>query len=155
MRFNNTEKILEKRYFISGFLKLDDPALEVPGNAGLKDIVMALRWVKSNIGSFFGDPNNITVFGESAGSAAVQYLLASPLAEGLFQKGIMQSGSCFNPWASGHQNNELYSQILNLEVVDEKKILESLQQLPAEELLVNFQNKLNYVRLFTFDTLDL
>jgi len=57
---------------------------DVPGNAGLKDIVMALRWVKQNIGAFGGDPDKVCIFGESAGGAAVQYLLLSPMAKGLF-----------------------------------------------------------------------
>lgn len=56
----------------------------------------------------------------------------------------MQSGSVFNPWANGHQDNELYSQILNLNTSDDKTILETLSQLSAEELL-SFQVKLNYV----------
>lgn len=142
--FKQNKKFSITRFKISGFLKFDDPALEVPGNAGLKDIVLALRWVKANIKHFLGDPNNVTIFGESAGSAAVQYLILSPLAKGLFHKAIMQSGSVFNPWANGHQDNELYSQILNLNTSDEKTILETLSQLSAEELL-NFQVKLNYV----------
>ncbi|KAK7870481.1 hypothetical protein R5R35_000753 [Gryllus longicercus] len=80
-----------------GFLSLDSP--EVPGNAGMKDMVMALRWVKDNIASFGGDPENVTIFGESAGGAAVHYLVLSPLANGLFRRAIAQSGSALCPWA--------------------------------------------------------
>lgn len=128
----------------SGFLKLDDPSLEIPGNAGLKDIILALRWVKSNIHHFNGDPNNVTIFGESAGSAAVQYVLLSPLSKGLYHKAIMQSGSAFNPWAVGNQRNEFYSEVLNLKTTDEEEILQALQALSVEELL-EFQEKLNDV----------
>lgn len=66
-----------------GFLSLDDPLLGVPGNAGLKDMVMALKWVQENISQFCGDPNNVTIFGESAGAAAVHFLMLSPMAKGL------------------------------------------------------------------------
>lgn len=110
---------------------------------------MALRWVKSNIHHFHGDPNNITVFGESAGSAAIHYLILSPLSKGLFHKAIMQSGSVFNPWASGKQKNELYAQVLNLKTVDEEEILKALQALSVKELL-EFQEKLNDVSVKNF-----
>lgn len=53
-----------------------------PGNQGLKDQVMALQWVKKNIENFGGDPNNVTLFGESAGAAAVHYLVLSPMTKG-------------------------------------------------------------------------
>lgn len=137
-------------YATLGFLKLDDPSLEVPGNAGLKDIILALHWVKFNIHNFNGDPNNITIFGLSAGSAAVQYLLLSPLSKGLFHKAIMQSGSAFNPWARGHQRNEQYAQLLDLKTANEKDILDSLQELSSEQLLL-FQEKLNDVGGSIFD----
>lgn len=119
----------------------------MPGNAGLKDVVMALQWVKTNIQSFNGDPNNITIFGESAGSAIVQYLMLSPLAKGLFHKAIMESGSVFNPWASGHHGVELYSEALDLEKPDEKMVLEKLQELSVEELY-ELQEQLNDVNIY-------
>lgn len=127
-----------------GFLKLDDPSLEVPGNAGLKDMVLALRWVRDNIHNFSGDPNNITIFGNSAGSASVHYLINSPLAKGLFHKAIMQSGSVFNHWAKGYHKKEQYAQALNLKTTEEKVILKTLRELPVETLY-EFQGKLNDV----------
>jgi para-nitrobenzyl esterase len=65
------------------------------GNYGLMDQIRALQWIQRNIGSFGGDPNNVTIFGQSAGAASVAYILASPAAKGLFQRAILQSGSPF------------------------------------------------------------
>lgn len=123
---------------------MDDPALEVPGNAGFKDMVLALRWVKENIQSFSGDPNNITIFGNSAGSASVHYFLFSPLAKGLFHKAILQSGCVFNQWAKGYHKKEQYAQALDLKTTDESVILQTLRRLPVEKLY-EVQVKLNDV----------
>lgn len=64
----------------TGFLSLDSP--DAPGNYGLKDQVSALRWVQENVAKFGGNPECVTIFGESAGGASVHYLLLSPLAKG-------------------------------------------------------------------------
>lgn len=61
------------------------------GNAGLLDLVAALEWVRDNVESFGGDPDNVTIFGESGGGAKVAYLMATPAAKGLFHKAIIQS----------------------------------------------------------------
>lgn len=63
-----------------GFLNLQIP--ECPGNAGLKDQLAALKWVKENIKAFGGDPDNITIDGCSAGATSVNFLMISPLAKG-------------------------------------------------------------------------
>jgi para-nitrobenzyl esterase len=82
------------RLGILGFLAHPDLDSEAPsGNYGLLDQLAALRWVKANIANFGGDPDNVTLFGESAGAMAVGILMASPLAHGLFHKAIGESGA--------------------------------------------------------------
>ncbi|CAH4029011.1 unnamed protein product [Pieris brassicae] len=88
---------LNYRLEVLGFLCLG--IKEAPGNMGLKDQVEALRWVKRHIKQFNGDPDNITLFGESAGSASVLYHIVSPMSKNLFNKAIMQSGSAISPWS--------------------------------------------------------
>lgn len=76
----------------SGFLSFADPALNIPGNAGLKDVVLALQWIKANVANFNGDANNITLFGHSSGSMMAHLLMLSPQTEGLFDKVILMAG---------------------------------------------------------------
>jgi para-nitrobenzyl esterase len=83
------------RLGVFGFLATEELAREAngaSGNYGLLDMVAALQWVKSNIKNFGGNPDNVTIFGESAGSAAVSTLMASPIAKGLFHRAIGESG---------------------------------------------------------------
>ena len=81
-----------------GFLSHRELSAEDPrgssGNYGMLDQVLALKWVRQNIASFSGDPQNVTIFGESAGGWSVCMLMASPLAAGLFQRAILESGGC-------------------------------------------------------------
>lgn len=88
---------LNYRLNVFGFLAhpalgSDDPA-EPPANFGLQDVVAALGWVRRNIAAFGGDPQNVTVFGESAGADIVNYLMVMPAAAGLFHRAISQSAS--------------------------------------------------------------
>lgn len=117
-----------------GFLNLEDENVNVPGNAGLKDMVMALKWVKTNIRNFGGDPSNITIFGESAGGAAVHYLMLSPMAKGLFHKAIIQSGSCLNPWARGIRNGYNFAKEMGSVSHSDKTILKHLQDVSIKDL---------------------
>ncbi|EJY57869.1 AAEL017071-PA, partial [Aedes aegypti] len=88
-----------------GFLCCQSPEDGVPGNAGLKDQNMALKWVKDNIASFGGDPEAITLFGHSAGACSVQYHLISKASEGLFKRAIIMSGSTYCSWGLSPQRN--------------------------------------------------
>lgn len=78
-----------------GFLSLENGL--APGNMGLRDQTLALKWLKRNIGSFGGNPEAITIFGESAGSFSVMYQVVSPISNGLFERAIAQSGAPFGP----------------------------------------------------------
>jgi para-nitrobenzyl esterase len=88
------------RLGIFGFFAHPELTAESPnhasGNYGLLDQTAALKWVNANIASFGGDPSNVTIFGESAGSFSVSAQMASPLARGLFSKAIGESGAAFS-----------------------------------------------------------
>ncbi|KAG5895282.1 hypothetical protein JTB14_015148 [Gonioctena quinquepunctata] len=120
-----------------GFLSLQDPSLGIPGNAALKDQTLALKWVQKNIKSFGGDPNNVTIFGESAGAASVHYHVLSRSSKGLFHKAIMQSGCTLNPWALRKQRPLDFVRFMGKEVDTEKEALEILENLKAEEIVEN------------------
>ncbi|CAH1780590.1 unnamed protein product [Owenia fusiformis] len=85
------------RLGVMGFFSTEDDT--APGNYGLMDIIEALRWTKANIRNFGGNPDSITIFGQSAGGAAVTYLMTSPAANGLFNRAISQSGVATMYWA--------------------------------------------------------
>ncbi|CAG4966489.1 unnamed protein product [Parnassius apollo] len=95
------------RLGVLGFLCLG--IKEAPGNMGLKDQVAALRWVKKNIAAFGGDPENITLFGESAGATSVSLLLASDVTAGLFSRAIIQSGTSLSNWVINRKPIEVAS----------------------------------------------
>ncbi|XP_026749627.2 esterase FE4-like [Galleria mellonella] len=118
-----------------GFLSLDIP--EVPGNAGMKDQVAALKWVKNNIAQFGGDPNNVSIFGESAGSAAVSHHLLSPMSKGLFNRAIEQSGTSIDDWGVGRDpvaRAFRAAKVLGKDTKDVHELLDFLQSVPALDL---------------------
>ncbi|XP_031333769.1 acetylcholinesterase-like [Photinus pyralis] len=93
---------MQYRVGVFGFLSLER---EINGNAGLFDQAMALQWIKDNIAAFGGNPNSITIFGESAGAGSVSHHLLSPVSSNLFSRGIMQSGVATAPWAMATDAN--------------------------------------------------
>ncbi|XP_011192601.1 esterase B1 [Zeugodacus cucurbitae] len=91
-----------------GFLSLADPELQIPGNAAMKDKILALKWVKQYISHFNGDPNNVTLFGESAGAGSAHAITLSAQSEDLFQRVILMSGSALCYWINMPQTDLAY-----------------------------------------------
>jgi para-nitrobenzyl esterase len=117
-----------------GFLYLKDIAGDDyagSGNLGLLDQAAALRWVRDNIGAFGGDPGNVTVFGESAGSMSVCALMAMPAAKGLFHKAIAESG------ALNTERSTAYAAGITRRIMEAAGVtdLSGLQSLSAEQLV--------------------
>jgi para-nitrobenzyl esterase len=102
-------------------------------NAGMRDIIAGLEWVRDNIASFGGDPGRVTIFGQSGGAGKVSTLLGMPAARGLFHRAVAQSGAAVTsmPAPTATQNAEAFMARLGLQghQVDE------LQQLPMEQLI--------------------
>ena len=131
-----------------GFLSLPELSAENPagvsGNYGLLDQIAGLQWVQDNIARFGGDPGNVTIFGESAGGISVSMLCASPLAKGLFQRAISQSGGSFGPsnlamWPGENMQTLAMAEEANVAYMKatygDDYTLEGLRALDAVELL--------------------
>lgn len=104
----------------------------------MKDQVLALKWVKENIKQFGGDPNNVTIFGESAGSVSVTYHMLSPLSKGLFHRAIAQSGTSLNDWAVASEPKARafrIAKVLGKDINDTNELLKFLQSVPAVDLV--------------------
>ncbi|CAK1555094.1 unnamed protein product [Leptosia nina] len=147
------------RLEVFGFLCLDTK--EVPGNAGFKDQVAALKWVKQNISNFGGDHNNVTVFGESAGGLSTTLHVLSPLSKGLFQRAIVMSGSPFCDWAQSFEPRRrafVLGKQLGLETDDPNELVEFLQSVPVEKLIdvnpciLSCEPGKTFIKMFHFTT---
>jgi bile salt-stimulated lipase len=139
-----------------GFFSTGDAAAS--GNWGLKDAVQALRWVKENIARFGGDPDNVTIFGESAGGVAVHYLVLSEYANGLYHKAISQSGSALNPWA--YQSNparvaDNLAQSLGLLYTSSQDLVDQLRNVHFSEFVIHQPGWLDIDKPRGFSSFDI
>jgi len=102
-------------------------------NVGMLDIVAALEWVRDNVGAFGGDPNNVTIFGQSGGGGKVSTLMAMPAAKGLFHRAIVQSGAQVRglPKEAATKSAAAFMAKLGLQTSD----VDKLQQMPMDQLL--------------------
>jgi carboxylesterase type B len=123
-----------------GFLSTEDEIL--PGNLGLKDQAMALKWVNRNIEKFKGDKNKITIMGYSAGGASVHFHYFSPLSKNLFKNGISFSGCALNPWTMSENSLEkahIVANYLECPIDDHEKMLLCLKKLPANKIVATME----------------
>jgi para-nitrobenzyl esterase len=122
---------LNYRTGVFGFLAHRALAAESPqhtaGNYGVLDVIEALRWIKLNIGAFGGDPNRVTVFGESAGASMLDMVLVSPLSDGPLQGAILESPGAMRPLSS-LEKAETIADVAGSD-------LASLRAMPAAEVL--------------------
>lgn len=126
------------RLGVFGFLATSELAKEGNGHAGnyaLMDMIAGLHWVKNNIAQFGGDPGNVTIFGESAGSFAVSTLMASPLAQGLFAKAIGESGSGLSALLGGGSlDDDVKANVAWMDAANVKS-LKDLRAMPTDDVL--------------------
>ncbi len=133
-------------YMAHPALSADDPN-GVSGNYGALDQMVALKWVKDNISAYGGDPDNVTIFGESAGAWSVTEMMASPLAKGLFHKAITQSGASTYHlgqmksdgigWVGGYTMGEKVAASLGLDT----PTADELRAVPAADIIAKLPEK--------------
>lgn len=123
-----------------GFLATGDAAS--PGNYALKDITLALKWVKENIKSFGGNPDSITIAGQSSGAASVHMMMMSPLTKDLMKAAIVMSGPALGPWnyptedpLSLARSHAKLLNVENAETLTSAELVAKLRDLPAEDII--------------------
>jgi para-nitrobenzyl esterase len=134
------------RLGVLGFLYFDKNGKSVDGfenNLGIRDQIAALQWVKENIAAFGGDPEKVTIFGESAGGTSVQTLLATPAAKGLFTGAIAESGPAailWQPEVACHLTNK-FLELLHISA-DSMHLLKAV---PADKLVETQEELMRYM----------
>jgi len=126
---------LNHRLNVLGFLDLSayGEKYAKSGNVGILDLVAALQWVQNNISNFGGDPSNVTIFGQSGGGGKVSTLLATPTADGLFHKAIVQSGSTLKTMESSYSKRIGVATVEELGLTSSK--IDEIQTVQYEKLL--------------------
>ncbi|PCJ94497.1 MAG: carboxylesterase [Flavobacteriaceae bacterium] len=126
---------INHRLNILGFLDLSayGEKYKHSANNSMLDIVAALEWVKANISNFGGDPNSVTVFGQSGGGAKVNTLMAMPAAQGLYHKAVNQSGSFRTAMLDKNDTQQIGEEVVNILGLDQGNI-DSIQNIPFTTL---------------------
>lgn len=127
-----------------GFLSTEQE--DCSGNFGLKDQNLVLQWIQENIEKFNGNPNLVTIFGESAGGASVTYHMMSPLSKGLFHRGISQSGTYLDPWAAvahpgvANKRSKILGKMMGCPLSDGnyQTMIDCLRKIPASNITAAF-----------------
>uniref|UniRef100_A0A182KE47 Carboxylic ester hydrolase n=1 Tax=Anopheles christyi TaxID=43041 RepID=A0A182KE47_9DIPT len=143
-RFMSSRQVIvvtiQYRLGVFGFFSTGDRA--APGNFGMKDQVLALRWIRKNIRAFGGDPERVTIFGDSSGGASVQFHLLSPLSRGLFHRAVSISGSAVSLWSVPIESPVTLARaqakalgILEADVMPTDELVEQLREVDAIELV--------------------
>lgn len=137
---------INHRLNILGFLDLSNfgSKYQDSGNVGMLDIVAALEWVKHNIANFGGDPNNVTIFGQSGGGGKVTTLMSAPAAKGLFHKAIVESGA-----TSSFQQQEITKRVGAAVVAElglKNSQIDMIQKVPYDTLAAAGKRALQKVR---------
>ena len=126
---------INHRLNLLGYMDLSDfgEKYKYSGVAGIMDMVKALEWVNKNIEAFGGDPDNVTIFGQSGGGGKVNILMGTPSAKGLFQRGIIESGSMLNLMDPETSREMARATVKNLGL--DEKTIDRIQTLPYSDLL--------------------
>ncbi|MBQ6221062.1 MAG: carboxylesterase/lipase family protein [Solobacterium sp.] len=128
---------LNHRLNIAGYLDLSAYGEEYKnsGNSGMADIVMALEWVRDNIAEFGGDPENVTIFGQSGGGGKVTTLLQMPAADGLFHKAIIQSGVLYGGPSVTKQSAQDIADMLVKQLGLTRETIHKIEEIPYSEIV--------------------